>query len=65
MLSSFKIKICFTSNSKPSAEIRLKGKIVVGTFIDTVRPDFMENYSNMVVARAKAKGTGKDKGKAA
>jgi len=47
------------------AEIRLRGKIVVGTFVDTARPDFMENYSNMVVARAKAKGTGKDKGKAA
>jgi len=47
------------------AEIRLRGKIVVGTFVDIVRPDFMENYGNMVIARSKAKGTGKDKGKAA
>lgn len=46
-------------------EIRLREKIVVGTFIDTQRPDFMENYRNKVIARATAKGKGKEKGKAA
>lgn len=54
------------NGSNPSdAEIRLKGKIVVGTFVDTDRPDFMENYGSIVVARAKAKGKSKEKGKAA
>jgi 2-oxoglutarate ferredoxin oxidoreductase subunit beta len=46
-------------------EIRLREKIVVGTFIDTERPDFMENYGNKVVARVRAKGKGKEKGRAA
>ena len=54
------------NGSNPSdAEIQLRGKIVVGTFVDTDRPDFMENYSSMVITRAKAKGKGKEKGKAA
>jgi len=54
------------NGSNPSdAEIQLRGKIVVGTFVDTDRPDFMENYSSIVVTRAKAKGKGKEKGKAA
>jgi 2-oxoglutarate/2-oxoacid ferredoxin oxidoreductase subunit beta len=47
------------------AEIRLKEKFLVGTFINTDKPDFMENYVGKVVARAKAKGKGKEKGKAA
>ncbi len=47
------------------AEIRLKEKILVGTFIDTERPDFAENYKNKVVARVKAKGKSKEKGRAA
>ena len=46
-------------------EIRLREKILVGTFIDTERADFMENYSNKVVARVQAKGKGKEKGRAA
>jgi 2-oxoglutarate ferredoxin oxidoreductase subunit beta len=46
-------------------EIRLREKIIVGTFVDTQRPDFMENYRNKVIARATAKGKGKEKGKAA
>lgn len=46
-------------------EIRLREKIIVGTFINTERPDFMENYTAKVVARARAKGKGKEKGKAA
>ncbi|MBI5248262.1 MAG: 2-oxoacid:ferredoxin oxidoreductase subunit beta [Desulfomonile tiedjei] len=46
-------------------EIRLREKIIVGTFINTDRPDFMENYMGKVVARARAKGKGKEKGKAA
>ncbi len=46
-------------------EIRLREKIIVGTFVNTERPDFMENYTGKVIARARAKGKGKDKGKAA
>jgi 2-oxoglutarate ferredoxin oxidoreductase subunit beta len=46
-------------------EIRLREKIIVGTFVNTSRPDFMENYSEKVIARARGKGKGKDKGKAA
>jgi 2-oxoglutarate ferredoxin oxidoreductase subunit beta len=41
------------------AEIRLRGKIVVGTFINVERPDFMERYTNTVIARAQSKGKGK------
>lgn len=43
------------------AEIRLKGKILCGTFINEERPDFLETYNNLVVAKAQ----GRDKGKAA
>ncbi|AFM22764.1 thiamine pyrophosphate-dependent enzyme [Desulfomonile tiedjei] len=45
--------------------IRLREKIIVGTFVNTQRADFMENYRGKVVARAAAKGKGKEKGKAA
>jgi 2-oxoglutarate ferredoxin oxidoreductase subunit beta len=45
--------------------IRLREKILVGTFVDTERPDFLENYRNQVVARVKAKAKGKEKGRAA
>jgi len=45
--------------------IQLKGKVVVGTFIDKERPDFMENYKSIVVARATAGTKGKEKGRAA
>jgi 2-oxoglutarate/2-oxoacid ferredoxin oxidoreductase subunit beta len=41
------------------AEIRLRGKIIVGTFIDVERPDFLESYRNTVIARTKAKEKGK------
>ena len=41
------------------AEIILKGKILVGTFIDVERPDFLESYRNTVIARAKAREKGK------
>jgi hypothetical protein len=47
------------------AAIRMGEKIVVGTFIDVERPDFMENYRNMVLGKAMAKGKGKEKGRAA
>jgi 2-oxoglutarate/2-oxoacid ferredoxin oxidoreductase subunit beta len=47
------------------AEIRLKEKFLVGTFVNTDKPDFMENYTGKVVARAKSKGKGKEKGRAA
>lgn len=42
-----------------SAEIRLREKFIVGTFIDSSRPDFMENYLTRVVAKAKTKGKGR------
>lgn len=41
------------------AEIVLKGKIVVGTFINEDRPDFMQNYKNLVLAKAQASKKGK------
>lgn len=47
------------------AEIRLGERIVVGTFVDVERPDFMENYRNIVLAKAGPKGKSKEKGKAA
>ncbi len=47
------------------AEIVLRGKILVGTFVNKERPDFMENYKTKVIARAQAKGKGKEKGRAA
>ena len=49
---------------KPGREC-LRERILVGTFIDTERPDFMENYNNKVVARVRAKAKGKEKGRAA
>ncbi|HMK33461.1 MAG TPA: 2-oxoacid:ferredoxin oxidoreductase subunit beta, partial [Desulfomonilaceae bacterium] len=47
------------------AEIRLREKFIVGTFVNTDKPDFMENYKTKVVGRAKSKGKGKEKGRAA
>jgi 2-oxoglutarate/2-oxoacid ferredoxin oxidoreductase subunit beta len=47
------------------AGISLKGKILVGTFVNKDRPDFMETYKTRVIARAQAKGKGKEKGRAA
>jgi 2-oxoglutarate/2-oxoacid ferredoxin oxidoreductase subunit beta len=47
------------------AAIRLKEKILVGTFIDVDRPDFMENYRTTVLAKAMGKGKSKEKGRAA
>jgi 2-oxoglutarate ferredoxin oxidoreductase subunit beta len=41
------------------AEIRLKGKILVGTFVNVERPDFLESYRTTVIARVKAKEKGK------
>jgi 2-oxoglutarate/2-oxoacid ferredoxin oxidoreductase subunit beta len=43
------------------ADIQLRGKIVVGTFVNVDRPDFTESYKTMVLAKIK----GRDKGKAA
>jgi 2-oxoglutarate ferredoxin oxidoreductase subunit beta len=43
------------------AEIRLRDKIVVGTFINEEKTDFMTSYNSRVIARAQAR----DKGKAA
>ena len=43
------------------AEITLKGKILVGTFINKEKPDFTENYKKLVISKAQ----GKKKGKAA
>lgn len=47
------------------AEIRLRGKILVGTFVNTDKPHFMETYEKSVIARSQSKGKGKDKGRAA
>jgi len=47
------------------AEIRLRERIIVGTFADVQRPDFLENYSAIVAAAAAAKKKSKEKGKAA
>lgn len=47
------------------ADIRLKGKILVGTFVNKDKPDFMETYQTQVIARAQAKGKSKEKGRAA
>jgi 2-oxoglutarate/2-oxoacid ferredoxin oxidoreductase subunit beta len=41
------------------AEIKLRGKILVGTFEAADRPDFMETYRAQVIARAQAGGKGK------
>jgi 2-oxoglutarate ferredoxin oxidoreductase subunit beta len=46
-------------------EIRLREKLIVGTFVDRQRPDFMENYKSIVVARATSGAKGKDRGRAA
>jgi len=47
------------------AEITLGGKITVGAFVDTERPDFLQNYFSKVVARAQQKSGGRQKGRAA
>ncbi|MCX5861740.1 MAG: thiamine pyrophosphate-dependent enzyme [Deltaproteobacteria bacterium] len=47
------------------ATIRLKEKILVGTFVDVERPDFMENYRTTVLSKAMAKGKSKEKGRTA
>lgn len=46
-------------------EIRLREKIIVGTFVDKERPDFMEHYKSIVIARATSGAKGKEKGRAA
>ena len=47
------------------AEIKLRGKIVVGTFSDVERPDFLQNYQTNVVSKVLAKGDKPGKGRAA
>jgi 2-oxoglutarate ferredoxin oxidoreductase subunit beta len=44
------------------AQINLRGRIVVGTFVNVDRPDFTESYNAMVLSKVKGRG---DKGKAA
>lgn len=51
--------------SPEMAEITLREKIVVGTFIDVEKPDFMENYTTKVIQAASRKGKGKEKVKSA
>jgi 2-oxoglutarate/2-oxoacid ferredoxin oxidoreductase subunit beta len=46
-------------------EITLGGKITVGAFVDTERPDFLQNYFSKVVAKAQQKSGGRPKGRAA
>ena len=43
------------------ADIELKGRILVGKFVDVERPEFLESYNANVIARAQ----GKNKGQAA
>jgi 2-oxoglutarate ferredoxin oxidoreductase subunit beta len=43
------------------ADVRLRGKIICGTFVNVDRPDFMESYTKTVIAKAQ----GGKKGKAA
>ncbi|HTY22591.1 MAG TPA: thiamine pyrophosphate-dependent enzyme [Desulfomonilaceae bacterium] len=47
------------------AEITLGGKIMVGAFVDTERPDFLENYRTKVVAKAQQRAGDRQKGRAA
>lgn len=47
------------------AEIRLREKIVVGTFTNVEKPDFMENYTTRVIQAVAQKGKGKEKVKSA
>jgi 2-oxoglutarate/2-oxoacid ferredoxin oxidoreductase subunit beta len=47
------------------AEIKLRGKIVVGAFSDVDRPDFLENYQNNVVSKVVSKCDKSGKGRAA
>jgi 2-oxoglutarate ferredoxin oxidoreductase subunit beta len=39
--------------------IDLRGKIVVGTFVDEDRPDFMENYTTKIVDKVRSKKKGR------
>jgi 2-oxoglutarate ferredoxin oxidoreductase subunit beta len=47
------------------AEIQLRGKIVVGTFVNVDRPDFLANYNSRIVSAVQAKGKQKEKVKIA
>ncbi|MFH0822623.1 MAG: thiamine pyrophosphate-dependent enzyme [Pseudomonadota bacterium] len=38
------------------ADIALNQKMLVGTFTNVERPDFLQNYNEMVIAKAKGKG---------
>ncbi len=51
--------------SPGEAEIELRGKIVVGTFVDVDRPDFLTNYNSRIVSVVQAKGKQKEKVKSA
>lgn len=58
---------CEIRNGAPPGEvdIDLRGKIVVGTFINVDRPDFLENYQTRIVDTVQAKGKQKEKVKIA
>jgi 2-oxoglutarate ferredoxin oxidoreductase subunit beta len=45
--------------------LHLNGKIIVGTFINVERPDFMENYTTRIVEPLKAAGKNREKAKTA
>jgi|UniRef100_A0A7C4ASG2 2-oxoglutarate ferredoxin oxidoreductase subunit beta len=47
------------------AAITLKGKIVVGAFVDVERPDFMQNYTDTILAKAQPKAKTAGEGRAA
>ncbi|MBM3299801.1 MAG: 2-oxoacid:ferredoxin oxidoreductase subunit beta [Deltaproteobacteria bacterium] len=46
-------------------DIDLRGKIIVGTFINEERPDFLENYTNRVLEPVQSRGKKKEKAKIA
>ena len=46
-------------------DVVLRGKIVVGTFINEDRPDFLENYTTRIVNKVQGKGKQKEKVKIA
>lgn len=51
--------------SPEAVNIRLREKIIVGTFVNVEKPDFMENYTTRVIQASGHKGKGKEKVKSA
>ena len=47
------------------ATVNLRGKLIVGTFVNEDRPDFLENYNTNVVSKVVGKSDDHGKGRAA